>query len=128
MSAALIVECVLSLLLAATLVYCVLLERKLTALRKGQDGLKNIIADLDGAINNAGTSMRLLKSSAASAATTLDDRILRARALADELSVLTASGERIADRLVDGATSRPKIPGLPSGTVMNRLDSLRAAR
>ena len=34
------------------------LERKLTALRKGQDGLKDIIAELNGAITTAGTSMR----------------------------------------------------------------------
>ncbi|MBU6444362.1 MAG: hypothetical protein KGR48_10670 [Alphaproteobacteria bacterium] len=108
MSLSLIVEIVLSLLLAATLVYCALLERRLSALRKGQDGLKDIIADLNAAITNAGVSMRLLKGAASGAAETLDERVARARGLIDELSVLTASGERIAARIERGAPSAPR--------------------
>lgn len=99
MTVSLIVEVALSLLLVATLVYCALLERRLAALRKGQDGLKDIIADLNGAITHAGTSMRMLKSTAAGTAETLDERVSRARSLIDELSLLTASGERIASRI-----------------------------
>ncbi len=107
MPLSLIIEIVLSLLLAATLVYCALLERRLTALRKGQDGLKDIIADLNSAITNAGVSMRMLKATASGAAETLDERATRARGLIDELSVLTASGERIAARIERGAPSLP---------------------
>jgi len=33
-------ELLLSVLLAATLVYCIVLERRLASVRKGQDGLK----------------------------------------------------------------------------------------
>lgn len=99
MALPLIVEIALSALLAATLVYCALLERRLTALRKGQDGLKDIIAELNGSIADAGASMRMLKAAASGAAETLDSRARRARDLADELSLLTASGERIAARI-----------------------------
>lgn len=106
MSLSLIVEIVLSVLLAATLVYCALLERRLTALRKGQDGLKSTIADLNDAIANAGTSMRMLKAAASGAAETLDERVRRARALIDELQLLTASGERIALRIESGVPQR----------------------
>lgn len=97
----LIVELGLSALLLATIVYCAILERRLSALRKGQDGLKDTIAKLNETIVAAGSSMRMLKSTAAGAADALDERIARGRGLADELSILTASGDRIAERMMD---------------------------
>ena len=127
MSLTLAIESVLTVLLAATLIYCMVLERKLSALRKGQDGLKNILADLDQAILTAGNSMRALKASATGAAETLDGRITRARALADELSLVSASGERIADRIERGS-GRTKQTDLPSASIMGRLDLLRSAQ
>ena len=109
MNLSLIVEIGLSVLLLATIVYCAILERKLSALRKGQDGLKDTIAKLNEAIVAAGSSMRMLKSAAAGAADALDERIARGRGLADELSILTASGDRIAERMADrSAASAPR--------------------
>jgi ABC-type transporter Mla subunit MlaD len=122
---ALALELMLTLLLAATLVYCIVLERRLAAIRKGQDGLKTMIGELDAAIAGAGASLRALKSAAAGAADTLDERLKRARAVADELSVLSSSGERIAQRF-DRAVPTPA--NLPSGSVMHRLDALKAVR
>jgi len=132
MSVSLAVELLLNVLLAATLGYCIVLERRLAAVRKGQDGLKGTIADLNTAITSAGSSMRALKTAAAEAHSLLDNRLERARAHIDELSVLTASAERIADRIDKSATSRPAVKpvaqGLPSQNVMGRLDALRAVR
>lgn len=129
------VELLLSVLLAATLLYCIVLERRLASVRKGQDGLKRIIGELNGAIAGAGASLRALKSAAADAAETLDDRMKRARALSDELALLSNSGERIAQRYDRATPSAPaRSPasntsgGLPSGSVMNRLSSLKAVR
>lgn len=120
-------ELLLSVLLAATLVYCIVLERRLAAVRKGQDGLKRMIGELNGAIAGAGASLRALKSAAADAADTLDERLKRARALSDELSLLTSSGERIAQR-IDRAVPGSPAEILPSGSVMNRLSALKAVR
>ncbi len=122
------IELALTALLAVTLVYCIVLERRLSALRKGQDGLKNTIAELNTAITAAGASMRALKSSAAEAAEQLDSRLGRARGLADELSVITASGERIAERFDRSAPTPKGAMPLPSGSVMGRLEALRAVR
>jgi Flp pilus assembly protein TadB len=125
------VELALMVLLAATLVYCMLLERKLAALRDGQDGLKETIGELNGAISAAGQSMRALKAAANETSATLDEKLTRATALIDELSVITSSGERIAERITNGAVQKPSAPrgnALPSGSVMGRLDSLRAVR
>ena len=79
--------------------------------------------------------MRALKTSAAGAAETLDDRLNKARTAIDELSLLTAAGERIAESF-DRASARQAAPrpaakgnhDLPSGAVMGRLNSLRAVR
>jgi len=127
MTLSFILESALSFLLALTLVYCIVLERRLAAVRKGQESLKTIIGELDAAISGAGASLRALKSAASSAAETLDERLRRARLLADELAFLTASGERIAERF-EGA-AKPAAPShLPSGSVMHRLDALKAVR
>lgn len=144
------IEILLTVLLAATLLYCIILERRLASVRKGQDGLKKLIGELNGAIAHAGASLRALKMAAGEAAETLDDRLKRARALSDELSLLTNSGERIAQRF-DRAVSQPRetyldtgreVPRatgthgggggnsqpLPSGSIMNRLSALKAVR
>jgi hypothetical protein len=121
------IELTLSVLLAFTLVTCIVLERRLAALRKGQDGIARTFGDLNTAITAAAAAIRGLKSAAGEAAEELDGRLSRARALADELALLTASGERIAERFDRAPSSRMSVP-LASAGVMNRLDSLRAVR
>ncbi|HET7335833.1 MAG TPA: DUF6468 domain-containing protein [Rhizomicrobium sp.] len=140
MTFAMIVELSMSGLLAATLIYCAVLERRLAALRNGQDGLKETIGELNSAIVTAGASMRMLKSAAADAGELLDERLGRARALSDELSVVVASGERIADRIVSGTSiAQPRKPAKPNAqssgaqqtmpaNLSNRLDALRNVR
>jgi hypothetical protein len=116
----------LEVLLAFTLAYCIILERRLAAVRKGQEGLKTTIGELNMAISGAGASLRALKAAAGEAAVTLDDRLKRARLHIDELSVLTASGERIAQRM-EGAASTPRVAReipdmpLPSTSILSRL-------
>jgi hypothetical protein len=117
----------LEILLAFTLVYCVILERRLAAVRKGQEGLKRTIGELNMAISGAGASLRALKAAASEAAQTLDERLKRARLHIDELSVLTASGERIAQRMEIAATA-PRVAReivdmpLPSSSILSRLE------
>ena len=95
-------------LLAATLVYCIVLERRLTAVRKGQEGLKHTIGELNASIETAAASLRALQSAAGSAAK-LSTARSQARAPAiDELSLVTASGERIAQRMERSSTARAK--------------------
>jgi hypothetical protein len=121
------IELALDVLLAATLCYCVILERRLAAVRKGQEGLKTHIGELNMAIAGAGASLRALKSAAGEAAHTLDERLKRARLHIDELSVLTTSGERIAQRM-EGAAASPRVAReipdmpLPSTSILSRLE------
>jgi len=127
------VEIALEVLLAATLCYCIVLERRLAAVRKGQEGLSRTIGELNMAISGAGASLRALKAAAGEAAATLDERLKRARLHIDELAVLAGSAERIADRIERGVSNAPRsvpladIP-LPSASIMNRLGAARAAQ
>lgn len=127
------VEIALEVLLAATLCYCIVLERRLTAVRKGQEGFSRTIGELNMAIAGAGASLRALKSAAGEAAGTLDERLKRARLHIDELSVLMGSAERVADRIERGVSATARsvpmadIP-LPSTSIMNRLGSARNAQ
>jgi Sec-independent protein translocase protein TatA len=120
-------EAGLEVLLALTLGYCVILERRLATVRKGQEGLSRTIGELNMAISGAGASLRALKSAAGEASQTLDERLKRARLHIDELSVLTASGERIAQRMESSAASPriakeiPDMP-LPSTSILSRLE------
>lgn len=125
------VEVALEVLLVATLCYCVLLERRLKAVRKGQEGLARTVGELNMAIAGAGASLRALKAAAGESAQTMDERLKRARLHIDELSVLVASGERIADRIDRAVTAQPaRNPMaelvLPSTSIMSRLDTARA--
>jgi len=125
------VEIVLEVLLAATLGYCIVLERRLAAVRRGQEGLSRIVGELNMAISGAGASLRALKSAANEAAQTLDGRLKRAQLHADELSVLVGSAERIANRIEGAAVPRevresdPAPSSLPSTSIMSRLEALR---
>lgn len=124
----LIVEIALSVLLIATVGYCAVLERRLSALRKGQDGLKQTIAELNAAIAGADASMRSLKTNAAAITGKLDEGISRGRSVADELAMLTASGDRIAARMERAGTNPAPRSNQPShlpSSLANRLDALR---
>ena len=129
MTFSLIVEIALTFLLAATLVYCAILERRLSALRRNQDGFKETIGELNQAIAAAGASMRMLKMAASGAGEALDERLSRARNLSDELALLTSSGERIAQRIERGAVTPQQgaRTGSTPSVLANRLDALKPA-
>ena len=131
-------EIALCILLAATLIYCGVLERRLKIVRQGQQEMNATIGDLNASLASAGASLRALQAAADTVGGQLDRKVASARAAIDELGLVTASGERIAQRIertVDNqSASRTASPArtanghLPSGSVMHRLDALRAAR
>jgi uncharacterized protein YoxC len=123
------VEIALSALLVATLVYCVLLERRLRAVRDGQEQMRSTVEALNASLASAQASLRALQNAASTLGEALDRKLAAARATIDELSLVTASGERIASRIESGVDAKPPIravnPNLPSGSVMERLKVAR---
>jgi len=94
-----IIEVTLAVLLAATLVCCFSLDRRLKRLRMDQESLNGTVNALNAAVISAGASIAKLRAAAAEADKTLGGKVSSARALVDELSLLTAACERIATRM-----------------------------
>lgn len=97
--AGLLLEGVVCVFLAATIGYCWLLNKRLQALRSGQDGLRDLIRDLNKATGQAANAINELKAANAEAGAALTGRLKDARELADELALMVNSGNSIADRL-----------------------------
>lgn len=98
-------------LLVATIFYSALLDRRLKALRSGQDGLRHTIDQLNTATARAEVSIGQLKQASGEVDSGLSEQVRRARSVADELSVMVTSGNKLADRLsgeIPGSTSRPR--------------------
>ncbi|MGD2132226.1 MAG: DUF6468 domain-containing protein [Maricaulaceae bacterium] len=71
---------------------CWRLDRRLTALKSGQDGVRRTVVELAEATARAEASVKALRAAGDSAGRELDEKVTRARALADELSFLIANG------------------------------------
>ncbi|HXJ01033.1 MAG TPA: DUF6468 domain-containing protein [Micropepsaceae bacterium] len=104
----LIVEITLGVLLAATLFCCVRLETRLRNLRNDQATLSSTVRALNGAIGAAQASLAGLRAAATEADENLGRKVKSARGLADELSVLTSAGERIASRMETARAVQPE--------------------
>ena len=88
-----VLDSFLMLLLVAAIGYGIRLEKKLTALRAGQLAFAGAVTELNQAAGRAENALRAL-SSAGEEADMLHDRILKARALKQELEVLVARQSR----------------------------------
>lgn len=99
-----LVDLVAIALLGTTVFYCVLLNRRLGAMRDGQDGLKDTIHTLNEACDRAAMSVRNLAGATEQVDEELTRRLERARALADELGMILESGNNLADRLTGAST------------------------
>ncbi|HRO04449.1 MAG TPA: DUF6468 domain-containing protein [Terricaulis sp.] len=84
---ALTIEIVLALMLAACLFYFWRLDRKLTAVRNGQDGVRAAAAELAQATAQAEAAVRAMRLTAQEAGRDLQQRINDARATADRLGL-----------------------------------------
>lgn len=133
----LVLEIIVCVFLAATIGYCAVLDRRLRAMRSGQDGLRALIGDLNTATTRAVTAIDGLKQASAATNDELGERMRRAGALADELALMIEAGDRIADRLGRNDRQAPPRPmqqpatgprSAPVPHTANARDSATAAR
>lgn len=83
----LVLEITLAALLAACLFYCWRLDRKLSALRSGGDGIRAAARELNQAVAQAEVAIRQLRGASEEAGRDLQARIDHAQAVADRLGV-----------------------------------------
>jgi hypothetical protein len=93
----LVLESALGLLLAACLFYCWRLDRKLAALRNGQDGIREAARELNESVAAAEAAIRTLRQTAHEAGRDLQGRIDTAGAIADKLGVALGRVRSVAD-------------------------------
>ncbi len=89
------IEALVAVLLAVTIGYCVLVNRKLIQLRSDQSELKIIVRDLHGATGQAEQAIAGLRESAQMADETLGQQIQRVRALDEQLISNIGKGESL---------------------------------
>jgi len=129
--ASLAFEGLVCVLLLAAAVMCWRVDRRLRALRDGQDGLKDTINALNDAVDRARASLSALDRASKEQGAALRSDVDAARRLADELRFLTDEGEARAARAstrrrpVD-AEREPEAPRSERGSA--RLDALKALR
>lgn len=125
-----VLEIIVCLFLAATIAYCAVLDRKLRAMRAGQDGLRGLVMELNTATQRAVGAIDGLKRASEESGEELAERIRRARALADELSLMVESGNSIAERLgrVERAAHAAPAMTRPATRPISQRDAATAAR
>ena len=92
-------DIVVSLLLVATCVYCFVLNRRLRVVREGQASLETAIAAFDLASRRAEESLARIEKDGATTGKALSAIIARADSIQEDLSVMVASGDRVAGRI-----------------------------
>lgn len=109
---------VLCVLLLGTLVFSWRLNQRLSDMREGQGDLQTLVKSLNEAVEKANTSIVNLRLAAREADEILARKLDGARAVTDELSLMTETGDRLAGRLTDGLTKParniPPKPPLPA--------------
>ena len=128
-----LLDAVVALLLAATIVYAVLLNRKLGHLRGNRSEIEQTAAEFNDAIARAEASVAKLKVST-------DDlrlQVNKAQSLKDDLALLIARGDAVADALEEAVRagrkqrdggSRPRPAATPGATALRgagRIDTGR---
>ena len=94
--AAFLFEALIGVLLIGAAVMCWRVDRRLKALRDGQDGLKETVAALNDAVDRARAGLASLDRASKETGAVLEQRTVGA--LADELRLLTSAGETRLDR------------------------------
>jgi hypothetical protein len=121
MTPELIADGLLTLLLIAALAAILRLELRLRTIRAGQADMARTVNELNTAAHRAEAAIRGLRATAEGAGADLDMRIGRARALADELSLLS---ERGATRMAAVEPLRPS-RGADTGPALRALAGAR---
>ena len=105
--AALVFEGLVAALLLVAVVMCWRVDRRLNALKKGQDGVQSSVIALNEATDRARASLAALERATTLSGKELETRVAEARKLTDELSLITGKADRAADSLANRSRPAP---------------------
>lgn len=123
-----LLDLLVSILLIATIGYAVMLNQRLTQLRKNRDDLSKIIVSFNEATVRAETAIPKLRKAAEDAGQSLQERVEKAQSLRDDLAFMIERADTMANRLENGVRSaRTEVrPGPAQGAAQSK-DSQRAS-
>lgn len=136
MNYGLVLDSMIVVLLGATIVYAIILNKRLQSLRNNRTELEQAARSFAEAAYRADESIRLLRAASDGTGAELREQIHRAQSLRDELKFLVEAGEGLADRLEVAASTavegrndvRGKRPGASSGTKAGSTESTNQSR
>ena len=94
-----ILELVLVVLLLATLIQAIRLERALGVLKRDRSALESLVAGFNASTRQAENGIERLRAAADGAGRQIERQVAASVSLKDDLSFLTERGDRLADRL-----------------------------
>lgn len=97
-------DLVMIVLLVVTIVYAIILNRKLAAFRRSREDMQNFLTAFNAANERAETSITALRDMAEQSGEQLRENIEKAGALNEDLSFMVDRGESIANRLEKAAS------------------------
>jgi len=107
-----ILDLLVSVLLVATIGYAVMLNQRLTQLRKNRDDLSKIIVSFNEATVRAESSIPKLRKAAEDAGQSLQERVEKAQSLRDDLAFMIERADTMANRLENAVRSaRTEVKG-----------------
>ncbi len=109
-----ILDIVVILLLVPTIIYAVILNRKLVALRRSREELSKVVNSFNEATMRAEAGIPKLKKATTEANLTLKDRVEKAQTLRDDLAFMIERAEELAGR-VEGAVRAARSEGVVTG-------------
>lgn len=105
----LIANAIVAVLLVVMIGYSFLLNKRLDGLRRDHQEMSRLIAALNSASERAQQSVQQLRAMGQEAEHALKMEVAKARALADELSLITEAGNNLADRIDEGLTHKKEV-------------------
>jgi chromosome segregation ATPase len=117
MSFALLFDIVVAFLLLATIIFAVLLNRKLSMIHNSRQELQALLDHFSKSLNRAEDGIIELRKAANSIGNGLDSQVKKAVALKDDLVFLIERGETLATQLEDGIRKARPSPRKSSSTI-----------
>lgn len=120
-------DVLLAILLCTALLFGWRLEKKLKALKNGQEAFAQAVRELDGAARRAESGLAQLREATDEAHDSLHDRILKARELKTQLDGQIARAERLGPVAPPRQAAREAVLDLPKDLILDGPARPRAA-
>ena len=113
MELSLVLDIIVAVLLAATIVFAALLNRRLQGLRANKAEFESMVTEFNEATRRTEGAIQALRLAADQTAKALSVQVERGQALRDELAFLTSRADGTAERIATGGRPEPMAPTAP---------------